>query len=111
MEVAASGVRPNWFNDVFVQAFKDLEGKPNELKDEYDNVIIKERYVGVTTEQLAEKTKMVYGGLKPSSGDLLNKFLLVYNNWDGYMCAPLFSFVHASVSCSELNYIYQKVFS
>lgn len=30
---------------------------------------------GVTTEQLAEKTKQVYGGLKPSSGDLLNKYL------------------------------------
>jgi hypothetical protein len=78
MERAASGVRPyiaNWFNDVFIPAFKDLDGKPNELKDTDGNTLIKERYVGVTTEQLAEKTKKVYGGLKPSSGDLLTKYL------------------------------------
>jgi hypothetical protein len=78
MEIAASGVRPyiaNWFNDVFISAFKDLDGKPNESKDKFGNTIIKERYVGVTTDQLAEKTKTVYGGLKPSSGDLLNKYL------------------------------------
>jgi hypothetical protein len=78
MEGAASGVRPyiaNWYNDVFVSAFKDLDGKPNELKDADGNTLIKERYVGVTTEQLAEKTKKVYGGLKPSSGDLLAKYL------------------------------------
>jgi hypothetical protein len=78
MEVAASGVRPyiaNWYNDVFVPAFKDLDGKPNELKGNFDSIIVKERYVGVTTEQLAEKTKMVYGGLKPSSKDLLEKYL------------------------------------
>jgi hypothetical protein len=32
MERAASGLRPyiaNWFNDVFIPAFKDLDGKPN----------------------------------------------------------------------------------
>jgi hypothetical protein len=78
MERAASGVRPyivNWFNDVFIPAFKDLGGKPTDLKDEGGNVLIKERYVGVTTEQLAEKTKKVYGGLKSSSGDLLAKYL------------------------------------
>jgi hypothetical protein len=78
MERAASGVRPylvNWYNDVFIPTFKDLDGKPVELKDERGIVIDKEKYVGVTTEQLAEKTKNVYGGLKPSSGDLLNKYL------------------------------------
>jgi len=78
MERAASGVRPyiaNWYNDVFIPAFKDLDDKPNESKDEDGNIISKERYVGVTTEQLGEKTKKVYGGLKPSSGDLLTKYL------------------------------------
>ena len=77
MERAASGVRPyiaNWYNDVFIPAFKDLDDKPNESKDEFGNTIIKERHVGVTTEQLA-KTKKVNGGLKPSSGDLLAKYL------------------------------------
>jgi hypothetical protein len=75
--MAACGVRPyivNWFNDVFTPAFKDLDGKPNEFIDENGNTIIRERYVGLTTEQLAEKTKQVYGGIKPSSGDLLNKY-------------------------------------
>ena len=74
----ASSVRPsiaNAFNELFVPAFKDLDGKPNELKDEYGIIIDKERHVGVTTGQLADKTKKVYGGLKPSSGDILNKYL------------------------------------
>ena len=78
MERAASGVRPyiaNWYNDVFVPAFKDLDGHPNELRNDAGFVVMKERYVGVTTEQLAEKTKKVCGGLKPSSGDLLTKYL------------------------------------
>jgi hypothetical protein len=63
MERAASGLRPyiaNWYNDVFLPAFKDLDGKPNDLKDDYDNVIIKERHVGVTTEQLAVVTPERY---------------------------------------------------
>jgi hypothetical protein len=45
------------------------------LRNDDSELIIKERHVGVTTEQLAEKTKEVYGGLKPSSGDLLTKYL------------------------------------
>lgn len=60
---------------MFIPAFKELDGKPNELTTDIGSTWIKERYVGVTTEQLAEKTKQVYGGLKPSSGDLLNKYL------------------------------------
>src|SRR2546427_4568745 len=78
MERAASGVRPyitNWFNDVFAPAFRDLDGEPNELRNDDGSLQNKERYVGVTTEQLGEKTTKVYGGLKPSSGDLLNKYL------------------------------------
>jgi hypothetical protein len=78
MERAASGVRPylvNWFNDAFNPAVRDLNGKPNELKGDGGQVIIKEKYVGVNTDQLAEKTKKIYGGLKPSSGDVLTKYL------------------------------------
>jgi hypothetical protein len=77
MERAASGIRPylvKWVNWVFIIAFKDLNGKPNELKE--DGVFIaKERHVGVTTEQLAEKTKEVFGGLKPSNTEILYKYL------------------------------------
>lgn len=42
-------------------AFKDLNGKPIDWKDEFGNITLKERYVRVTTDQLAEKTKQVYG--------------------------------------------------
>jgi hypothetical protein len=78
IEVAASGVRPyivNWFNDVFVPAFKDLGGHINELRNDHGFLLSRERCAGVTTEQLAKKTKKVYGGLKPSSGDVLTKYL------------------------------------
>jgi hypothetical protein len=54
MERAASGVRPyiaNWFNDVFIPAYKDLDGHPNELKTDTGILLLKERYVGVTTDQ------------------------------------------------------------
>lgn len=77
MERAASSVRSyivKWYNEVFIPTFKDREDKPNELKE--DGIIIaKERHVGVTTDQLAEKNKKVFGGIKPSSGELLNKYL------------------------------------
>jgi len=78
MERAASSVRPyvaRWFNDVFITAFRDRDGKPNELRDDLGNVIAKESHVGVTTEQLAEKTKEVFGGIKPSSRELLTKYI------------------------------------
>jgi hypothetical protein len=59
---------------LFLMGILDIT-KPNELKDEHGNTISRERYVGLTSEQLAEKTKKVYGGLKPGSVDLLNKYL------------------------------------
>jgi len=60
-----------WTPDmVFIPAFKDLDGRPNELRSETGDLLVRERHVGVTTEQLADKTKKVYGGLKPSSGDV-----------------------------------------
>lgn len=74
----AACVRPyiaKFFNDVFLAAFRELRDKPNELKDELGNLIAKERHVGLTTEQLGEKTKEVLGGLKPGSTDLLHKYL------------------------------------
>lgn len=78
MERAASGVRPylvNWFNDEFNPTFMDRDGKPNELKGEGGQTIVKERYVGVTTEQLAEKHQLVMGGIKLSSKDILDKYI------------------------------------
>ena len=78
MERAASSLRPyvaKWFSNVFLPTFKNQDGRPNEQKDEWGNIIAKEIHVGVTTEQLAEKTKEVLGGIKPSSGELLNKYI------------------------------------
>ena len=67
MERAAISLRPyvaKWFSDVFMPTFKDQDGKPNELRDDDSFIIAKETHVGVTTEQLAEKTKEVFGGIK-----------------------------------------------
>jgi hypothetical protein len=78
MERAASGVRPyivNWFNDVFIPTFKGLNGKPNESRGDNGQVIGKEKYVGVTTDQLADKNQLVKAGMKLSSRDVLTKYL------------------------------------
>jgi hypothetical protein len=78
MERAAISLRPyvaKWYSDVFMPTFKDQNGKPNELRNDEGNLIVKEIRVGVNTEQLAYKTKEVFGGIKHSSRDLLNKYL------------------------------------
>ena len=77
MATAPSGIRPyltKWFNDAFVAAFKELGDQPNQFK--LDNEVIEsERHVGLTTDQLAKKTKDVFGGTKPSSEELRHKYL------------------------------------
>jgi hypothetical protein len=78
MHRAASGLRPyiaKWFGDVFMPTFKDQGCIPNVLTNIEGTILCKESRTGVTTEQLAEKTKLVFGGIKPSSGELLNKFI------------------------------------
>jgi hypothetical protein len=78
MQVAASGIRPylsRWYNEAFVPRFEALGGKPNEDRTEDGHLIAKEKHAGLTTEQLAEKTKQVFGGFKPTSKELLNKYL------------------------------------
>ncbi len=77
MQVGASGARPyivNWYNKVFVDAIKDLDGRPNQQVtadgktiDGTPNVIASEKHVGVNTEQLAAKTKEVFKCTKPYS--------------------------------------------
>ncbi len=67
MERAAISLRPyvaKWFSDVFMPTFKNQDGKPNELRNDDGFIIAKETHAGVTTEQLAEKTKEVFGGIK-----------------------------------------------
>jgi hypothetical protein len=77
MQVAASGIRPylsRWYNEVFIPAFEVLGGKPKEERSETGYLIAKEKHASLTTEQLAEKTKQVFG-FKPSSKELLNKYI------------------------------------
>jgi hypothetical protein len=77
MQVAASGIKPylsRWYNERFVPAFEELDSKPNEDISENGIVIAKEKHVGLTTEQLANKIKQL-DGYKPSSKELLEKYL------------------------------------
>jgi hypothetical protein len=77
MQVAASGIRPyltKWYNEKFIAAFTDLHGKPNEDTTDSGVTIAREKYVGLTTEQLANKIKEL-DGYKPSSKELLEKYL------------------------------------
>ena len=77
MGMASCTLRPyvvDWYNQVFLPAFKDLEGKPNEFK--VDGIPIeKENYVGVNYNQLAEKTRNVMRIAKPSSDELHKNYL------------------------------------
>ncbi len=78
MEIGASGIRPyiaDWFNNGFTIAYKELDGYPNVDKDENGNVLAQEKRPGLTTEQLAEKTKQFFNVSKPSSQAILYKFL------------------------------------
>jgi hypothetical protein len=77
MDRAASSVRPyiaKWYNEVFLPTYREKDGKLDEAIVN-GNLLIREMHVGVTTEQLAEKTKEIFGGLKPSSKELLEKYL------------------------------------
>jgi hypothetical protein len=59
IQVAASGIRPyltKWYNEKFIRAFADLHGKTNEDITDSGVTITREKYVGLTTEQLANKT-------------------------------------------------------
>ena len=83
MEMAATNIRGyvvDWYNRVFVPAFKTLfkalGGEPRIKTSEYDpNMIIaKESYVGLTTNELAEKTKEVMS-YTPGIREIREKFL------------------------------------
>jgi hypothetical protein len=78
MERAASNMRPylaEWYDRVFLEAFNELDGKPNEYQNDIGIVYEKENYVGLTTEQLAIKTKEVLGTHKPSSDEVRRNYL------------------------------------
>ena len=73
IERAASNMRPylaEWYDEVFLEAFEELDGQPNVYTNELGVVYEKEYYVGLTTEQLASKTKEVMLTKKPSSDEI-----------------------------------------
>jgi hypothetical protein len=77
MGMASSTIRPyiaDWYNNVFIPAFESLDGKPNILKTESGAILVSEAEVGVSTKQLAEKTKEILGK-KPGSDELLKSYL------------------------------------
>ena len=80
MKVGASGVRPylvSWYNKVFVTAIKDLDDKPNEDKNENSGTFYCKGKACWRNYRTASgrKTKQVFGGTKPSSKELRDKYL------------------------------------
>jgi hypothetical protein len=80
MERGGSNIRPyiaDWYNKVFKPAFDALPEEPNSKvveKDGKETAIVEERR-GITSNDLAEKTKQVLKIPKPSSDDMLKKYL------------------------------------
>jgi hypothetical protein len=78
MGLASSTLRPyivDWYNRVFIPAFKELNGEPYELRSNNGSVIMQEIHVGLNTKQLGDKTAEVMGKSKPNSEDLLKHYL------------------------------------
>ena len=78
MERAATNMRPylaDWYDRVFLEAFKGLDGKPNEYENDLGIIYEKDNHVGLTTEQLAIKTKEIMQVRKPSTDDIRESYL------------------------------------
>ena len=78
MGSASSTLRPyiaDWYNQVFIPAFKELNGEPFVLKSKNGSTIMQEIHVGLNTKQLGEKTAEVMRVSKPNSEDLLKHYL------------------------------------
>jgi hypothetical protein len=80
MERGASNVRPyiaEWYNKVFKSAYKELPEEPNSKVVEKGGkeTTVKEERIGLTSNDLAEKTKEVFKTSKPSTDEILKKYL------------------------------------
>jgi hypothetical protein len=83
MSTASSALRPyiiDWYNNVFLPAYNDLDRKASVLLDSKGNVIMKEIYVGVNTKQLSDKTAEIMGVSKANAKDILQQYL--YPMWN-----------------------------
>jgi hypothetical protein len=75
MKIGSSNIRPyivEWYNDVFLVAFKEENGIIKEK--EVDGRILKENYVSVTSSQLVEKTLEIKK-ISISNLDLRHKYI------------------------------------
>lgn len=78
MATASSGLRPyivTWYNKVFIPAFKSLNGEPREVRSEKGNLESREIYAGLTTKELADKTKEILHNARPSTQDIRQYYL------------------------------------
>jgi hypothetical protein len=78
MERAATNMRPylaDWYDRVFLEAFKELDGTPKVIENEHGFAYSQETHVGLTTEQLAIKTKEITQTRKPSTDEVREAYL------------------------------------
>lgn len=77
MERGGSNIRPyiaEWFNTVFLPAFKSLNGELRKVTTPYGEALRMENHVGLSTEELAQKTKELYGQT-PGARQIREKYL------------------------------------
>ena len=77
-----SGVRPylvDWFNNRFLSVYNDLGGKPDKIyNDDIGKYVTvsKEKRAGLTTKQIADRIGEKFGGLKLSTKECYEKYLI-----------------------------------
>jgi hypothetical protein len=77
MERAASNMRPylaEWYDRVFLESYRELGNEPQMTQNDI-GIYVKENYVGLTTEQLAIKTKEMMEVHKPSTDQIRESYL------------------------------------
>jgi hypothetical protein len=77
MERGSSNLRPylsDWYNSVFLSAYKDQDNTPKTGENDI-GIQMKEIIIGVTTEELAEKTAQIMNCIKPSIDEIRKKYL------------------------------------
>ena len=77
MKRGGSNLRPyltDWYDSVFLTAYKDQNDTPKTGENDI-GIQMKEIIVGVTTEELAEKTAQVMNCVKPGIDEIRKKYL------------------------------------
>ena len=77
MKRGGSNLRPylaDWYDSVFIEAYKDQDNTPKTGENDI-GISMKEIIVGVTTEELAEKTAKVMNCNRPSIEEIRKKYL------------------------------------